>query len=107
MSNELQPTPPYDPEVEKRRIEASQATQKGWQEVVTNAIEAIKGYAIRSKEIEQRSFWIVLSAIVILVLVVAWLTWLKIVPAEGLTFLVGIVVGYLISLSPLARTIGR
>ena len=107
MSNELQPTPPYDPEVEKRRIEASEAVQEGWQKVVTNTIEAIKSYTIRSKEIEERSFWIIIAAIAIFVIIVGLLTWQGIVPAEGFTFLIGIVVGYLISLSPLARTIGR
>lgn len=117
MSDELEPTPSYSPEVEIRRIEAYEVIQKstleqqktmqeGWQKIVTDVTEAVKSYAIRRKELEERSSWIILTAVVILVLVVAALTWIKIVPAEGLTFLVGIVIGYLISLSPLSHTIG-
>ena len=118
MPNELEPTPSYDPEVEKKRIEAYEAIQKatqdqqktlqeGWQKVATSVVEAFRSHATRSKEIEERSFWLILVTIIIFVIVVGLLTWQGIVPAEGFTFLVGIVVGYLISLSPLARIIGR
>jgi hypothetical protein len=115
MSNEIEPIQPYDPEVEKRRIEANETIQKdfqaqqkyiheGWQGVVNKAIEAIKNNLLRNKEIEARNFIGILIVIVIIFISASLLTWQKIVPAEGLTFLAGTIVGYLISL---ARPIGN
>jgi len=107
MAKELEPAPSYDPEVEKARIEAYKATQEGWQRVATSVTEAFRNYAMRSKEIEQRSFWAILGVMLVLFIGVGLLTWQGILPAEGLIFLVGVMVGYLVSLSPLARPTAR
>ncbi|MCL0053001.1 hypothetical protein M1M86_00710 [Dehalococcoidales bacterium] len=114
MEDELEVRPPYDPEVEKRRIEAYELTQKaaqetqktiheGWQKVVNEVTNAIREHMILSKEVEHRSFRNILITVVTLFVGVGLLTWQGIVPAEGFTFLVGAIIGYLLSLSPLAR----
>ena len=115
MTDELEPVPPYDPEVEKRRIEAYEGVQKAlqetqravherWQGVAEKAIDALKEGMTRNKEIEARNFLWILVVIVAVVAGAGVLTWAKAIPGEAFALLVGTIVGYIVSL---ARPVGK
>jgi len=82
--------------------------QRGWQdtlrELATKAIEAIEKGAASAREASKRISYAILIVVTLLFLVIAALTWQGIVPGEALTFLLGIVVGYLLSVMPFRPT---
>ncbi|GAH51919.1 unnamed protein product [marine sediment metagenome] len=103
-------------ELEKKRMEIMQATQKaaqetqktiqGWQKtletIAPQITDAIRNYradthsqVIENKKIEQHSFTITLTAVMIIFGTVAILTAVAIVPSSGFIFLAGAITGYL------------
>ena len=116
MPNNKKPRPTNIQELEKRRMEVMQATQKaaqeaqktmqGWQKtletVAPQLIDEIRNYradthrqVIENKKIEQHNFTITLTAVMVIFGTVAILTALAIVPSSGFIFLAGATTGYL------------
>ena len=110
MEDELKPKPSSEIELkkigielEKRRIESGESLQKGWQEVVSNIVEAIERSWKYGKEIESRFSRNILILILVLLISVGLLTYLGTIPGQVFTFFAGTIVGYLLSITPLAR----
>ncbi len=120
MPNNKKPRPANVQELEKRRMEVMQATQKaaqetqktiqGWQktletiapqltEQISSAIHNYRAdthrQVIENKKIEQRNFTITLIGVMVIFGTVAILTALAIVPSSGFIFLAGATTGYL------------
>ena len=94
---------PYDPEVEKIKIEAYKDIQKGWQDKVIEVANILKEVWLVGKEAEKKVTYYIFIVISIIFLGTLYLTKIGVVPGESFAFLVGIIVGYLISITPIRR----
>ncbi len=104
MPNNKKPISPDDREMKKIEIEAYEKTQSGWQRIADKIVDALKEGFLRNKKIESHNFIAILVVIFLVFVSISLLTWQKVLPAEGLYFFSGTIVGYLISLT---RPIGK
>lgn len=87
--------PPYDPEVELKKIET-------WEKIANENIEKVLDFLHVSKKIEYQSTLAISKWIFVLIgiffVITAVLTYTGKVSGDSLVFLIGIIVGYMLSL---------
>jgi hypothetical protein len=100
---------PYDPEVEKKRLDVQKEvasiqaeTLKGWQKTLSDAIAGLanawkEGRAAEYRNVITLSKWII-AVCVVFFAGVGVLVYLGKISGDALVFLIGIIVGYLLSL---------
>lgn len=93
---------PYDPEVEKKRLDIQAETVKGWQETISGAIASLADAWKEGRAAEYKNV-ITLSKLIIVTCVVFFagvgvLVYFGKVSGDVLVFLTGIIVGHLLSL---------
>jgi hypothetical protein len=101
LPKEIEPQLPYDVEVEKKRLEVYQDIQRGWQEKLTEITGIIKEAWASGKEIERKIVLYIFGLVGLFFVGTAILTAIGVVPGEAFTFLLGIIVGYLLSITPI------
>lgn len=93
---------PYDPEVEKKRLDVQKEVTSGWQKTLSDAVANLtnawkEGRAAEYKNVITLSKWIIAVCLVFFA-GVGVLVYLGKISGDALVFLTGIIVGYLLSL---------
>ena len=89
----------YDPEVEKKRLEAYENIQKGWQEVANKGMDTLNEILKTGEKRGLIKLGILLGVVIIIFGCTAFLAYNKTISGEAFTFFVGTLVGYLLAYS--------
>ena len=88
---------PYDPEVEKKRLEVYESIQKGWQGLADKGITTLNEILKAGGKRGLYNLSILLVAVLVIFGVTAFLAYNKVISGEAFTLLVGTIVGYLLA----------
>jgi hypothetical protein len=88
---------PYDPEVEKKKLEVYEGIQKGWQTLIDKGMVILSDLLKTAEKRGLHKLSLLIAVILIIFIATAYLTYIKTVSGEAFMFFVGILVGYLLA----------
>lgn len=91
--------PPYDPEVEKKRLEVYESIQKGWQSVADKGLDTFNEILKTGGRKRLINLGFFLSVILVIFAATAFLAYKRVISGESFTFFVGTIVGFLFAYS--------
>lgn len=95
----LEESQPYDPEVEKKRLEVYESVQKGWQGLADKGMDTLNEILGSAEKRGLHKLLLLMCVVLAIFISTAFLTYKEIVSGEAFMFFVGILVGYLLAYS--------